>query len=696
MHATGAQNKHSMFLTPKWRAILLPLFLFVIVVSLYIHHLSPSVYGGDVGDLVSAITVIGVPHPPGYPLYTLLGILFNTLPFNEPPAWKIGLISALSAAAAVVVVYLIVTLLLKNKVLGVMTALTLGFYYLFWLYAEVAELFALNYLISLILIFLGVLYYTYKKRLYLYLLSLFLGLTLTHHHFSILLFPSIGIIVLATDWRIIKKPKLLLKCFLLFVVGLLPYLYVPLAASGNPPINWNNASTFNNFLHLVLRKDYSINLNTDVDFTMRFLSLKAYALDVFFQLTPAVVGLSFIGMIALLLKRKFILFLYFFLGFFFSGPFFFVYSSTQIQSVFTQSVVERFYGVSVVFLVLFFPFGVSFLLDFVTKLFTAVSTKKRVAYYRYIFLGIFFIIPLLLFKNNFVKTDLHTVLMGDYLGYDILAYVPSKSVVFLDNDTTLFNTLYMKYSLGMREDVEIINFNRLGDSPLFMSYKETLLKKEKNIHLEDIDLQTIMQLSKDRDVFSISTIKHSDPSKNTLKWVPYGLLLKLDNEGSLYKDEETFTKQQGARWGKLHLPDPHETKKFSQRNLTLADIPSYYAQAAVNTANQYVSVYGNAERAKEYFQKAIDLYPNGKNGYFGLGYYYLNKNDCKEAERYFAKTIELAPGDKSAYVLLFATYELCAKDKAMMNALENEFSEKFKTSIFSELKKKINELQKKS
>lgn len=683
-----------MFLTPKWRAILPPLFLFLLTVSLYFHSLSPSVYGGDVGDLVTAIVVKGVPHPPGYPLYTLLGILFNSLPFNQSPAWKIGLISALAAAITVVLVYFIVTKLLKNKILGVITALTLGFYYLFWLYAEIAELFALNYLISLSLIYLGILYYTQKKTIYLYLLSCFLGITLTHHHFSILLFPSIGIIVLVTDWKIIKKPKLLGKCLLFFLIGLLPYLYVPFAASGNPPINWNNASTLNNFFHLVLRKDYGVNLNTGVDFTMRFLSLKAYILDLFFQLTPAVIGLSALGMLSLLLKKKFMLFFYFFLAFFFSGPFFIVYSSTQIQSIFTQSVVERFYGISAVFLILFFPFGVLFLLDQVTKIFIAISTKKRVVYYRYAFLGMFFIIPLLLFKSNFIKTDLHNVWMGDYLASDILTLVPRKSVIFLDNDTTLFNSLYMKYARGVRSDVEIVNFNRLTDSKFYLSYKNNVSKSKKKIHPEDVDLQTIIAISKDRDVFSISTIKHPDPTKHYLTWVPYGMLLKLDNEKKLYKDEMTFSEKQGSLWRKLHLPDSDETKKFSQRNLTLADISSYYAQAAVNTANQFISAYGDSERAKEYFQKAIDLYPNGKNGYFGLGYYYLNKNDCGKAEQYFTKTIELAPGDKSAYVLLFATYEICAKDKTKMEVLEKEFLHKFNVSIFSELKKKINELQK--
>ncbi|MBW2474999.1 MAG: DUF2723 domain-containing protein, partial [Deltaproteobacteria bacterium] len=42
---------------------------------------------------------LGVPHPPGYPTYTLLGWLFTRLPFGSI-AWRVNLLSSVSTAAA--------------------------------------------------------------------------------------------------------------------------------------------------------------------------------------------------------------------------------------------------------------------------------------------------------------------------------------------------------------------------------------------------------------------------------------------------------------------------------------------------------------------------------------------------------------------------------------------------------------------
>src|SRR3989344_5643683 len=89
-------------------SLTVPIFLFVFTFLVYLHHLSPSVYGGDVGDFLTAILLKGVAHPSGYPLFTLLGILFNGLPFGQTPAWKVGLISVISSSAAVVLVYFII------------------------------------------------------------------------------------------------------------------------------------------------------------------------------------------------------------------------------------------------------------------------------------------------------------------------------------------------------------------------------------------------------------------------------------------------------------------------------------------------------------------------------------------------------------------------------------------------------------
>src|ERR1700682_4856667 len=55
---------------------------------------------GDSAELVTAALVWGVPHAPGYPLFTALGHVFGWLPVNAPP-WRVHLTSAVLHAGAV-------------------------------------------------------------------------------------------------------------------------------------------------------------------------------------------------------------------------------------------------------------------------------------------------------------------------------------------------------------------------------------------------------------------------------------------------------------------------------------------------------------------------------------------------------------------------------------------------------------------
>ncbi|RKZ21299.1 hypothetical protein DRQ23_07430, partial [bacterium] len=52
--------------TKKWPYRILLLFLFL---SIYSMALSPGITTGDAGELTSAAMVMGIPHPPGYPLW---------------------------------------------------------------------------------------------------------------------------------------------------------------------------------------------------------------------------------------------------------------------------------------------------------------------------------------------------------------------------------------------------------------------------------------------------------------------------------------------------------------------------------------------------------------------------------------------------------------------------------------------------
>ena len=74
--------------------------VFFITLGVYIATLAPNVTLEDSGELITAAAKFGVPHPPGYPLWTMSGfILSHLLPFGNL-AWRINLLSALFGAAA--------------------------------------------------------------------------------------------------------------------------------------------------------------------------------------------------------------------------------------------------------------------------------------------------------------------------------------------------------------------------------------------------------------------------------------------------------------------------------------------------------------------------------------------------------------------------------------------------------------------
>jgi len=77
------------------------IFLFFSFIGIiYFHNLTRDIYGGDIGDLVTSAYVFGVAHPPGYPLFSLIGYIFSHLPIALPVVSKVGLISVFSSLAA--------------------------------------------------------------------------------------------------------------------------------------------------------------------------------------------------------------------------------------------------------------------------------------------------------------------------------------------------------------------------------------------------------------------------------------------------------------------------------------------------------------------------------------------------------------------------------------------------------------------
>ena len=149
-------------MTENKRRIIKRLFLvsfFIFVSAAFINNLTRDVYSGDIGDLVTAAYVFGVAHPPGYPLLTFLGFVLSHLPLSIPPVSKVALLSVISSLSAFFFLYKFCFMQTKNFFISILSVSILAFSYMFWFFAEIPEVFALNNLFVIALFYFAIKFY---------------------------------------------------------------------------------------------------------------------------------------------------------------------------------------------------------------------------------------------------------------------------------------------------------------------------------------------------------------------------------------------------------------------------------------------------------------------------------------------------------------------------------------------------------
>jgi hypothetical protein len=215
--------------------------LFAGTLAIYVLTLTPGVLGGDVGELQFVPYILGMAHPTGTPFYCLLGKLWTMLPLGPTVAWRMSLLSAVSASLAVVVVYHHIRWRTERVIPALAAALSLAFGIVFWEQATMADKYAFNALMVALILHLTLRWGETRSPATLNLLVLTYGLSLTHHRTMALFAPTLlGYVwwhergALWRDWR------RLLRLAAFFLAPLLFYLYLPWAESRNlPPGTWH-------------------------------------------------------------------------------------------------------------------------------------------------------------------------------------------------------------------------------------------------------------------------------------------------------------------------------------------------------------------------------------------------------------------------------------------------------------------------
>ena len=93
---------------------ILTAFSFIIPLVIYILTMAPTTSFWDCGEYIATSVILGVPHPPGSPLYLLLGNVFSNLPIFQDIGARVNLISPIASALSVMFLYLIIVYLIEE------------------------------------------------------------------------------------------------------------------------------------------------------------------------------------------------------------------------------------------------------------------------------------------------------------------------------------------------------------------------------------------------------------------------------------------------------------------------------------------------------------------------------------------------------------------------------------------------------
>lgn len=207
---------------------------------LYFPHIHPGVGPVRFLDAIQYqinATVLGVSHPPGYPLYALLGKLITVLPligryapFGDNGAYRLGLLSAVAAALTVLVTCRIIYRLTQHVGAALVGALMLALAVGFWVQATYTELYPL-YNLFVATNFLLLIAWIQTRKPVFYFLSVAVYAFSFHLNIpALMLLPAWLWAVLVTDHQMLTRPRNLLWTGLIVLAAVALYLYVPLRA----------------------------------------------------------------------------------------------------------------------------------------------------------------------------------------------------------------------------------------------------------------------------------------------------------------------------------------------------------------------------------------------------------------------------------------------------------------------------------
>jgi hypothetical protein len=273
----------------------------VVILAVYQATLLRTVVDIDSGELVAAVHVQGIPHPTGYPLWLLLGRLFDVLPLGHTSAYRVGMMNSASVAAAGAIITLVALDLTGMALPAMFAGLAFGFWAPPWGDSVRAMVHAMSGVFVALAIVALRRWNRERTAKALLLLALAVGVAAMHHRTAVLAVgpaflaalyltppkvrwePTVvlawlgvsgllaaaasasGLLVMAALFAVMAAGALvrwrLLRPYLgvaaLTVAPFSLYLYLWVRATQHPPVYWTDVTTFPRLMHHIFAQQYT-------------------------------------------------------------------------------------------------------------------------------------------------------------------------------------------------------------------------------------------------------------------------------------------------------------------------------------------------------------------------------------------------------------------------------------------------------
>ncbi|XP_047467991.1 transmembrane protein 260 isoform X2 [Mugil cephalus] len=467
------------------------------VAALYLPCVQRTVPGGDSGELITTACELGVAHPPGYPLFTLLSRLAICLLPSLSPAHSVNLMCSILGAAACGGLCITVCRLAGPGPGAVLSGGVFAVSRLSWQWSMVAEVFTLNNL------FVGVLFF----------------LTASFHRAEN-----------ATQRRKELSFQGLVSLGLCFLAGFLPYIYLPISSYLNiARWSWGDQTTLSGLLIHLLRAEYGTFSLAKAENAVNLTTMLQAQLDhCLADLSPPVLVLAGIGFLLSLRDSTCRSVSWLLVAMMVVYSLFFAWrANLDISRPLLLGVVERFWLQSDAAVCVLAGLGLSRTHTELERRLGRGGLWKTTGWVLTAALLAHMV------QTNHRECDQSSNSVVERFGREILASVPADSIILTRGDLPGNSMRYLHYCQGVRPDVRLVDQEMMT----YSWYVAKLAQHHPGVHFpgrlwdpahpeekDTFTLEEFLSHNTQRDVFACIGLSDGDPSwERSFSRLPLGV-----------------------------------------------------------------------------------------------------------------------------------------------------------------------------